>query len=176
MSSFLWKLRKMGYPFITLNTCELEIVKLIAENRKRFNDRTGARETNYGDLDPAHKELNQFGAELAFCKITNCYPDLNWTGRIHYDAVSPNGKTIDIKTTNILSGHLLVKQKPRRNLPFFYALMLGELPYFALAGFMRAWDLLDEDRLDNTLEHPAYKARQDELFMPEGILIRKDTY
>ena len=69
---------------ICLNEAEQRIVKHIAEKRIEYNRAQRAVATIYNDDDvrnPLEAEVNYYGAEMAFCKLFNIYPDLNYVDR-----------------------------------------------------------------------------------------------
>jgi hypothetical protein len=150
---------------IVLNDLEINVAKHVAKYRMKHNKETGAEATLYGDKGADHlaNEINYFAAELAFCKIWNIYPDLNYTKRRVEDCKLPGGITVDVKWTDLARGRLMVKVKDRLEIPQFYALMVGQLPKFRFAGFMAAVDLLQDWRIDYNLDHPANCANQGEL-------------
>lgn len=84
-------------------------------------------------------EINGIGAEVAFCKLLNIYPDMSIhtrsasNGTDTGDAVLPNGFRVDIKTTKYKSGKLLVLPWQKGNVDF-YVLMIGEFPNYEFKG------------------------------------------
>lgn len=61
---------------IILNDAEQRLVRDIAKRRITYSRAQGAKATVYGDESAEFREVNSVGAELAFCKHHNIYPDL----------------------------------------------------------------------------------------------------
>lgn len=129
---------------VTLNNAEMSIAnyfgKLRYENArsKGIIDRRMAppKMTNY-EID-----LEGFAAEMAFCKIANCYPDLDNRVDNGYDCVW-QGRKVDVKTTRYKTGKLLATLKDNKNADL-YVLMIGEFPTYRLAGVIEASEFLVE--------------------------------
>lgn len=82
---------------IRLSECEIEMAKLVASKRNHTD-----RERGWSDKvgEDASRHLDEIGAlgEFAFCKLHNCWPDLQWFDARPFDCVL--GKhTIDVKCT-----------------------------------------------------------------------------
>jgi len=151
---------------VTLTNLEQEIARLLAGQRFRSAREMGAVATLYGNGNPLKRELGAAGAELAFCRIADVYPDLDGEHPGVYDAWTRGGEWIDVKHSEQKDARLLVKATPDRltiHRCDWYVLMVGVFPTFTYAGRMHADELLVEARLDRTLTFPAYAARQDEL-------------
>lgn len=148
---------------ISLNETEIRLAEYVAKKRIQHNRASGAVATVYGDRDPMFAELNYYGAELAFCKLFNLYPDINHVKRKGQDCMLA-GKRVDIKWTHRHGGRLMAKVKGWDDPPDLFAMMIGTFPSYTLAGFMKADDLLQPSRIDNSLAFPAYTATQKELF------------
>jgi hypothetical protein len=147
---------------ITLIEEEQKLAEFIAKNRVKNNREKGAKATVYGDKEPWKAEVHSVGAELAFCKLFNCWPDLNTKRFGELDAVLKDGRTVDVKATELKSGRLLVKVKDREPCDL-YALMIGDFPSYQFAGWMTGKELLQDERIDKKLEHPAFAAKPHEL-------------
>lgn len=152
----------MTINIMTLIEEEQKIAEFIAKNRVKFNRENGAQATHYGDKEPWKVEIHSVGAELAFCKMFNCWPDLNTKRFGELDAVLKDGRTVDVKGTELQTGRLLVKVKDREPCDL-YALMVGDFPSYRFAGWMTGKELLQDWRIDKKLEHPAFAAKQHEL-------------
>lgn len=148
---------------ITLTEAEQRIVRFIAGSRMKANIRNGTNPTLYYGTDKTAHEIDSYGAEIAYCKIVNCYPDLHIDAYQKFDAVLSGGVKVDVKQTAREGGRLMVKVKDRSEVPDYYALMIRRFPSYRLAGHIAAAVLLVEARIDYKLPHPAYCAMQEEL-------------
>ena len=149
---------------ITLSKNEQRLAKFIA--RSRYEN---ARSNNIPDLKICNQsneesDLEGFGAELAYCKLMNLYPDLE-TGDIipNFDCVSRLGVTIDIKTTKYKSGHLLATLKKKDNPPDKYVLVIGEFPNYRIVGEVGADEFLQDVNIKNFGRGRGYALSQMEL-------------
>ncbi len=156
------------YDKVILNDVEQRLVRHLAKKRIAYNKKVGAEETLYGARGSEENQIGYLGAELAFCKYMNVYPDLGWTEWRSEDCITYNGKRIDVKWTDRPLGRLLVKDKEWENPPDIFVLMVGIFPSYRFAGYMPAYMMLMNHRLDERLEHPAYSARQEELLTTEN--------
>lgn len=95
----------------------------------------------------------------------NIYPYLEHIPDDGKDTVLQDGRTVDVKVTQYKNGKLLVKalDRHKNGLPDMYALMIGKFPEYEFAGWISSTEVIQEDRIDNTLPHPAYTAYQHEL-------------
>lgn len=148
---------------ISLNDTEQKLVKYVSKKRFEYCRQVGANATVYGGRNPMDAEIAQYGAEVAFCKYMNIYPDTSYDRFNPEDCFTYDGHRIDVKYTSLRTGRLLAKDKGWDNHPDYFALMIGDFPNYYFAGFMKASELLVESRLDTSLPHPAYAASQNEL-------------
>lgn len=148
---------------VTLNSIEQAVVKHLAKRRIEHDRSVGARATIYHGAQALENEVDSLGAEFAYCKLMNCYPDTDPGHFSPFDARLRDGRTVDVKSTRRHNGRLLVKMKSR-DLPDLYALMVGSFPSYRLAGHITAMELVRQERIDRSLPHPAYVATQMELF------------
>lgn len=91
----------------------------------------------FNNDDPYQIDINGFGAEVAFCKIANVYPD--FTTHIRSggeDCILSNGIKVDVKWTSLDPPRLLVKQYMKQKGDVgVYVLMIGEYPKYSVVGF-----------------------------------------
>lgn len=148
---------------ITLTTAEVRLAWFIARARYAHNRENGNPANLYGKGDPIDREANSYGAELAFCKYFNVYPDIKTHKAGVEDATLPDGRLVDVKQTWRHDGRLLVKVKDRRGKVDLFALVTGTLPVFKYHGMIEYAKLIREETIDYNLEHPAYACAQDDL-------------
>ena len=117
-----------------------------------------------GDQSNEETDLEGFGAELAFCKLMNIYPDLETGNNLPpYDCVSRFGVTIDVKTTKYPKGHLLATLKKKNNPPDKYVLMVGEFPEYQIVGEIGADEFLQDSNIGNLGKGDGFMLTQAEL-------------
>ena len=152
-----------------LNKPEKLIAKYVAKSRFESNRSAGITNSKIGGQSNEETDLEGIGAEMAFCKLFNVYPDLTIGPRSakcnqDFFDCTVNGYTIDVKATKYPSGRLLAAPwKGEGNPPKCYALMVGKFPTYVFKGFMFSKDLLVPARLGNLGHGPTYIASQDEL-------------
>lgn len=147
---------------ITLNKWEYQIVTYVATTRFNLARGSNKQHVIYG-IDEIQNEINSYGAEFAFCKYNNCYPDLSPGQLLPHDATI-NGITFDIKQTHRRNGNLLVRTKEVPiSPPDFYVLMIGERDKYFIVGMISGFDVLQEKNIRYDLPFPAYFISQNML-------------
>jgi len=118
-------------------------------------------------MDLAVMNINGFGAELAFCKLTDSKfdsttnPDEN-----HFlkdDAVLADGRTVDVKTTRYKTGKLIIRVGKEEKKVDLYALMIGEFPKFTFRGWITYDDVIQDENIEQLPQGKSYVKTQDEL-------------
>lgn len=152
---------------LTLNAIEQSIVLILAEKRREANLKSDYTfsDMNLGEDNAEEKMRNAIGAEIAFCKLINAYPDLQYEDRRVSDTRLSNGKTVDVKSTDREEGNLLVPLWKDRRQSDIYVLMIGTFPGYRCAGFAPQEDIfLDQNISDiGGYERPVYFVRQGDL-------------
>ena len=156
---------------VTLDEHEQMIARFIASLRQHENRTNNVKDQATKPNESYRTELNGYGAELAFCKIMNLYPDLTFQVRSHgYDCLSVTGTAIDVKTTTYQNGKLLAAFKnPDVEV---YALMIGEFPTYTFVGWIEADKLINEMNLTDFgygKSKQCYALPQDHLNRPETL-------
>ena len=149
---------------VTLNEAEQRLARFVAAKRNEAAATAGR--TNCRRADATDQEINVEGiaAEIALCKLLNCYPDLETAGPLpEYDALARTGVTVDVKATHYPNGRLLALPWKAGKAPDIYALMVGKFPTYRCAGIMRADELLAPERLTDLGHGKTYAAEQAEL-------------
>jgi hypothetical protein len=160
----------MGKPTIggtglmkyTLNETEQRLAHYVTKQRIAYNQKTNAKPTVYTPEGLYENNLNSYGAEIAFCKLHNVFPDTDYTVR-HVEDATVNGRTVDVKSTRNPSGNMNVKQLDKAERPEVYALVTGNFPHYEYVGYMDTEELITDERLTELRYNPAWVARQDEL-------------
>ena len=102
----------MVHMQVKLNATEKRLVEFLAKKRIQANRGNDIPDEQVGKQDKLEIETNGLGGELAFCKASNCYPDLSLAGE---PGTRPRADTVlfgslwDVKTTERKDGRLLVR-------------------------------------------------------------------
>lgn len=123
--------------------------------------------------DPPVWLAHTFGAELAYCRMRNVYPELDVRGPSHIDAILGNGDTVDVKKIDkpfhslIRSAQFLNKSK----LPDIYSLMFEAEPWvFVYCGSMTSKELITPKYYDpgrangGIMPKACYRAPREDLY------------
>ena len=157
---------------ITLNDAEQRITKYVSARREEYNKKTAMR--NY-KVDSSRTDLqvteDGIGAEIAFCRLCNCYPDLQYTERRAWDAVHVFYGKVDVKTTKHKHGRLIahLKTSDQKEFADSFALVVGTFPDYEFVGWTDGDILLREERitrLKETSDDECYAMDQKELWKP----------
>jgi hypothetical protein len=160
---------KMIGKSMTLEEGEQEVCKKIAQMRHTKNRMDSIVNKKIGNQSDEFTDLNGIGAELAFCKLFNLYPDLTIYIRSSANGddlgdCKLNGKLIDVKATVHEHGRLLTVPWKKPTV-YAFALMVGTFPEYSFRGFLMADELINEDRLGRMpgSSIDSYFAEQEEL-------------
>lgn len=161
----------------TLTALEQVFCEAVAESRRLNNRSSGVPDKKMGGQSGQETDLCGVGAEFAFCKLFNLFPDLSIEPRsaaVGTDAEKDSnlfGWLIDIKGTNLVNGRLLSRPMDAkyethaaRTSTNLFALMTGPYPTFTFRGFFSKEDLLQPRRVGNLGHGPTYIAAQHELY------------
>ena len=149
--------------WITLNESEQAIAKFIGKSRYQSARTAGVKDQRL-DSSGEMLDLNGFGAELAFCRLFNLYPDLAIGVRSgSSDAVTHKGTTVDVKTTRYQNGHILATLKKKVEDSDMYVMMIGDFPKYKFAGYIDAKDLLKKDNIKDLGHGKGYAVKISDL-------------
>jgi hypothetical protein len=171
--------------FVELREMELELIELVCEKRKEFNEKVGTNPTPYGakrTLDQYN--LDSYAGEIAFCKIMGVYPDFGTDHYEYYDCTLLDGRKVDVKTTYVGSRlypnkapHLIVKEVKDKEVPDLYALMVGVMDdwrnkanwpiRFEFKGWMAAAALRQEKYWHPEMKGPGWRYPGNQLRMED---------
>lgn len=147
---------------ITLNESEQRIARWLAKQRYANNRKNNVEDRKVGPQSNEFTDLNGIGAELAFCKMLNIYPDLSVCPRSGgHDCISPKGYKIDVKSTKYENGRLLAmlgKEDAE-----VYVLVVGEFPTYRWVGWARADELICEENIIDLGHGDTYALPQERL-------------
>ena len=133
---------------VVLEAGEIETARMLARARMRINARAGVFDRRRSEEPPEDIEINGMGAELAYCKAFNLWPDLT----VHVrsggaDMVNHEGQSIDVKATPHVNGWLLVPPYKIDKGVDLYALVTGFMPYYNIIGYATSDEIFNDDNL-----------------------------
>ena len=125
---------------IVLNEAEIKLANYLGTSRYNSCRKNNVIDKQRGYQDKLQIDIEGVGSEIAFCKLSNTYPDLEIkpTGQTSDigDALF-NGMKVDVKSTRYENGRLHCSLW-KNNEPDLYVLMITtEYPAIRCAGF--AW-------------------------------------
>jgi hypothetical protein len=149
---------------ISLNTAEQKLSQFIAKCRYENARKRGIVNAKMGDQDDWSTDLNGIGAEIAFAKLMNVYPDLT-TDNSHlpdYDCIV-GGYKVDVKTTTRENGRLLATLKKKTADIDVFALVVGTFPNYNYIGRATHGELCDDENIIDLRHGKGYGLRQNQL-------------
>lgn len=148
---------------VVLTDAEQRIATWVAKVRQDTNRAAGVQEQKVGPQSAMAINVNGVGAEIAFCKLFNLYPDLDTRPRRGSADCERFGETIDVKATEYAHGELLAVRGKSVLAADVYALFVVRWPRFQFAGFARGDDLLRPERLTDKGHGPTFAIAQGDL-------------
>lgn len=148
---------------ITLSDGEQRIARFLARERFTRARDAGIENRRMGPQSDEQTDLEGIGAEMAYCKMVNVWPDLSYGHRPDADALLPNGESVDVKATRWKTGRLIVALWKRNKAPDRYVLMVGEFPTYRYAGEIEAENIMIEDNIKDLGHGPVYALPQSAL-------------
>ena len=146
---------------ITLTDLEQRLAHSVAQERHRVNRAAGVINQQVSPEAWVTVELTGIGAELAWCRLANVYPDLSLEPRAGGADAWWAGTTVDVKGTERPHGQLLAHPtKFSRDGAALYALMTGPFPTYTFRGFASADELRHASRLTDLGRGPTYAMPQ----------------
>jgi hypothetical protein len=149
---------------VELTDAEQRIVRWVAKMRHESNRAAHVRDGKVGPQSAMATDEIGIGAEVAFCKLHNLYPDLEIRPRQGSADCERFGEAIDVKGTKYANGELLAVRGKSILAADVYALVIVDWPRFRFAGFARAEELIRPERLTDKGHGPTYALAQGELF------------
>jgi hypothetical protein len=147
---------------ISLNDMEQRLAEDVGKSRMERCTKEGTPNMKRGPQSDLEIDTIGAGAEIAFCKLWNLYPNLTDEKDL-FDAMTRTGHTVDVKTTRYHSGRLLAVRHKILNQSDIYALMLCDYPDFTFAGYATGDELFDDDNLIDLGYGLTYGLAQDQL-------------
>jgi hypothetical protein len=152
---------------VTLNNPEQKLVESISLDRRHYDKKVKRTDQLQADKKKARFiEINGLGGEIAVAKALNLYPDINTEDISRFDILLPNGKKLEIKTTEYPHGKLIVRKK---NAADIYVLVTGVIPDYTIVGYIFKKDL-DLYKTEELNKGTAYVVEQDKLRPIEDLI------
>ena len=150
-------------PIVVLTDAERRIARWTGRMRNDACIKAGVKDLKFA-ADGEQIHIDGFGAELAFCKLINVYPDFNIQPRQGGPDCVWLNHTVDVKTTRYPKGKLIACLRKLDLAADCYALMLmvddGQYRY---VGIARGADLLRPERVTDLGYGDTYGIPQDEV-------------
>ena len=148
---------------VTLDTGEIEIAKAIARARSANNRMAGVTCQMRSPAPPCEEEMNGFGAEIAYCKAFNLYPDFSVIPKKGGHDCVHCGKTVDVKATPHTNGRLLVLPHKESHGVDMYALVTGWMPHYTIVGYATRDEVFRNDNMMDMGHGESHAIEQEEL-------------
>ncbi len=148
---------------VTLNEAEIKLAEYLAASRNRYARSNGIPDEQVGKVGSEKIDRDGMGAEIAFCKMINVYPDTQVGKRNDADCHNVWMGGIDVKSTTLPHGRLLARIGKDSHPADSYALMVGELPSYKFVGWVPAAKLLHPENIIDLGHGPGYGLSQDKL-------------
>ena len=154
---------------VVLSEAEQRLASFIGKARHLCSREQGIKDLRRGDKPADLIDREGAAAEIAFCKAFNIYPDLDVGEKKVVDCTLSSGHTVDVKWTSRPEGMLITVpwKKPKVDI---FALVVGTMPEYRIAGWMLATELIKEERLRFVGNNNVYAATQGELVDPKSLL------
>lgn len=157
---------------VTLTGLEISLAVDVGNGRYYANRTNGVADEKIGNQSNGETDIQSAGAEIAFCKAHNLYPDLQLDRHLLADAVFPCGMTVDIKQTKRPDGRLLVRTTKVDKRCDAYVLVTGVLPEFRIAGGHSGVFVFRDCHIKDLGYGPTYALDQSALW-PVDLLLAK---
>jgi hypothetical protein len=145
-----------------MRTLDRGAVITLTDEEVRIAGWIGHRRTEVARLNGIHRyqtrgngrtaeeiDVDGFGAELAFCKLVNVYPDLSPQPKSGGADCLVVGSFVDVKSRRQPFSDLLVVARPGKQTGIdWYALMIVNWPEFRFAGAIPTLDLVKQPVVD----------------------------
>lgn len=162
---------------VVLDDGEQAVARLLAESRYSSNRGAGVVDRKIGPQSASETDLNGVGAEIAFCKMINVYPDLSISPRSGgRDLVMPNGACVDVKTTKYPDGMLLATLKKTAIGVDVFVLVVGQMPEYTYIGWQYRDVLINKNSIVDLGYGPTYGLEQWELIKTVPVLLAYGDY
>lgn len=148
---------------IKLSDSEVKLCELISKLRYAAARSAGVKDQRIDDSGE-FLDLNGFGAEPAFCKRYNLYPDFTVGARKGgFDVRTHKGATVDVKCTKYKTGHLVATAYKELGQSDIYVLITGVIPEYEIVGYATEAELLNDKNLKDLGHGKGFALSQEQL-------------
>ena len=150
---------------INLNDVEQRLVTYISRQKQRHYEANNIQPIlhTHRTADRYQHYIQAFGAEFAFCILHNVYPPTDIVEFNEWDVIVPNVGNVDIKSTELLDGRLIVNKKKANTRANAFALMVGTFPRYVFGGWMWVNDAIKKHHIKDLGHGPCYAIEQERL-------------
>ena len=154
---------------VRMTRAERMISVVVAGMRHAENKNGRATDKQKGDQGPAEIEADGVLAEMAFGKYFGYYPDFTtYPRRGGPDFIRRDGKKVDVKSTRLKNGCLVILLDKKRGEIDWYVLAIVDRDDVHLIGHITAEHAMTEDHIRDLGHGKTYVIYQDELAPFEG--------
>jgi hypothetical protein len=155
----------LSHSEIILEPWEQSLATILGGLRQGLSSANGDKDTRKkSPRDPYAIQVEGMGGELAFARMRNLCPLLNFLPtQGGADMFTRQGKSIDVKTTSKPDGDLLVSPHKRQDPCDFYVLMVADFPSYQCKGWATRQDLFKDENLRDLGHGKVYLINQENL-------------
>lgn len=136
------------FTVATLTEDEVRLAQFVGQERHNRARARGVYDQRRSGRDPLEIDVDGIGAELAFCRLCNVYPDLAFTLKAGGADCRIGDLGVDVKSTRKGDPSLFVKTSQIQRAIDWYALMLVDWPRFLFVGAVRSRDVRETPPVD----------------------------
>jgi hypothetical protein len=151
-------------PSVQLDAGEMAVAASLAALRSAMSRLLKTYDQRMDDKKSGY-EIDLIGiiGEIAFAKKFNVYPDLSISPRSGSDDAVVNGKTIDVKSTDLKNGRLLATLNKEKHMSDIYVLAIVDCDRVSFPGYATKELLFVETRKKDLGKGVGYVMDQSEL-------------
>tara|TARA_R100001443_G_scaffold15798_1_gene25563 strand:+ start:1009 stop:1473 length:465 start_codon:yes stop_codon:yes gene_type:complete len=149
---------------VNLDNGEVLMATMIGLMRNSVSRAAHIQDGKRGNLDPQTMDIDGMGAEVAFCKHMNLYPDFSLCPqKLTFDCLTKEGNKVDVKQTHYPEGRLLVAPEKIQSETTHYVLVTGRIPKFKVVGYLEKDDVFEKENLTELYGRKVYAIEQKDL-------------
>jgi hypothetical protein len=149
---------------IELDNGEVLMATMLGLMRNTVARSAGIKDGRRGPLDQQSMDMDGMGAEVAFCKYFNLYPDFSLSPQsLTFDCLTQLGGKVDVKQTHYPDGRLLVLPEKKKAETTHYVLVTGKIPKFKIVGYAEKDQVFQDKNLKEMRGKKVYMIDQPEL-------------
>jgi len=149
---------------VNLDNGEVLMATMIGLMRNSVSRAAHIQDGKRGNLDPQTMDIDGMGAEVAFCKHMNLYPDFSLCPqKLTFDCLTKEGNKVDVKQTHYPDGRLLVLPEKKNAETTHYVLVTGKIPKFKIVGYAEKEQVFQDKNLKEMRGKKVYMIDQPDL-------------